>query len=375
MAKKNAYDGLTFDQGLDLSLMENAIDIIVNLDEIEIRPQVRSEWEDDEGSLLELGESLQKHQVHQIFLGINPQTSSLPYLLIAGERRVRAARKVGMTTLRARAAEVTDELAFWIQAQENIQRKNLTQFETAQVVRSQVDALGGNFDAWCAEHKKSKAWLSKQLALLNLGEAAQSLVSKNISADTELLIAVSNLEKKNPEKARETVEALAKHRTEKKPKESARSLVAQKTQEASGKKPTKKPPAKPAKDTGGSVATPKNRSVEEPGPASMFSSFGSGETKDDHPGQRFSSFSSDETSPIEALDQLSEVEQIALEKRLRVHFDAGEAALNPTLDLVDGFKQGAFGTSGDGVLRLAAFVQGVRKREFDLAALLASIKP
>ena len=71
----------------------NEFECMANLDDIEIRVQVREEFEDEENSLADLGRSLRKHQIQSLLLALNPPGSDKPYLLVAGERRVRGARR------------------------------------------------------------------------------------------------------------------------------------------------------------------------------------------------------------------------------------------------------------------------------------------
>ena len=79
----------------------------VNLDDVEIIGQVREEFEDDEQGLSELGASLAKMQIQAIFLRVMPAGHPKPFRLVAGERRVRAARLQGLATLRAKAVSAS----------------------------------------------------------------------------------------------------------------------------------------------------------------------------------------------------------------------------------------------------------------------------
>ena len=121
--------------GIDALFSETELpEFTVNLDDVEIVGQVREEFENEEQGLAELGASLAKMQIQAIFLRVMPSGHPKPFRLVAGERRVRAARLQGLSTLRAKAKELTDEEAEDLQFAENTHRKNLTQIEEAKKV-------------------------------------------------------------------------------------------------------------------------------------------------------------------------------------------------------------------------------------------------
>lgn len=68
------------------------------------------------------------------------------YYLIAGERRLRAARTVGLMSIPALIRNVTEAQAFVINAMENHDRVNLSPAEEADMVRRAVDASNGDRD-------------------------------------------------------------------------------------------------------------------------------------------------------------------------------------------------------------------------------------
>lgn len=189
----------------------NEFEIMVNLDDVEIEAQVREEFEDDENSLAELGRSLRLRQLQAIVIRPNRVSSDKPFLLVAGERRTRAARLEGLTQLRARVMDMTDEEAEDMQLAENIHRKNLTQIEEAKKIQRDLDRLG-SVEAVLEKHHKSRAWLSKTLALLNLPDQAKRLVTENVSADVEVINTVKTIEKYDPKKAKELVDELKQKR-------------------------------------------------------------------------------------------------------------------------------------------------------------------
>ena len=152
----NAYAGMKdmLSGGFDNSLMSDEADLMVDLDQIEVKLQVRGEFEDPENTLDDLGESLKQRQLQAILIRYNAPGRDKPYLLVAGERRMRAAWLKDMKQLRARLTSMTDEEAEDAQLQENIHRKNLTQLEEAAKIQRDLNAAGGDVEAVLAKHKK-----------------------------------------------------------------------------------------------------------------------------------------------------------------------------------------------------------------------------
>jgi ParB family chromosome partitioning protein len=233
MSKSNAF----LDAGIDSLFGDtgnpNEYEILVNLYDIEVEVQVREEFEDVENELADLGRSLRRRQLQAIVVRPNRDGREKPYLLVAGERRHRAAILEGLPQLRARVMEMDDEEAEDMQLAENIHRKNLTQIEEARKIQRDLDSLG-NVEAVLDKHHKSRAWLSKTLSLLNLPEQAKRLVIENVSADLEVINTVKTIEKIDPVKAKELVDDLRDTRG----KANARDKAAAVKDEV---KPSKKP--------------------------------------------------------------------------------------------------------------------------------------
>ncbi len=210
-ATTNAYTDLTAPGlGLDALFADSANNFsMVYLDQIEVKGQLRQEFEDDENTLSELADSIKARGVLQpVLLRPNPNGKGrAAYQLVAGERRYRASLMADLEQIPAYIRELTDEEAEDAQYAENVQRKNLTQIEEAKKLQRDLDRLGST-DAVLQKHNKSRAWLSKMLNLLYLPENTRRLVTENISADVEVINAVKGIERKNPIEAKALVEEL-----------------------------------------------------------------------------------------------------------------------------------------------------------------------
>jgi len=210
-ATTNAYTDLTAPGlGLDALFADSANNFsMVYLDQIEVKGQLRQQFEDDENTLSELADSIKARGVLQpVLLRANPNgKGKAAYQLVAGERRYRASLMADLEQIPAYIKELTDEEAEDAQYAENVQRKNLTQIEEAKKLQRDLDRLGST-DAVLQKHNKSRAWLSKMLNLLYLPENTRRLVTENISADVEVINAVKGIERKNPIEAKTLVDEL-----------------------------------------------------------------------------------------------------------------------------------------------------------------------
>jgi ParB family chromosome partitioning protein len=367
----NAYAGLgdRLAGGFDSGLTDDANDQMVKLDDIEVVAQVREEFEDDENDLAGLGKSLRKEQIQSILLRPNPAGSAKPYRLVAGERRVRAARVEGLTELRARIKPMTDAEAEDAQFAENVHRKNLTQIEEAKRVQRDLDQLG-SVDAVLAKHNKSRAWLSKIIGLLHLPEQAKRLVKENISADVEVINTVKTIEKADPKKAKALVDELKNSRG----KTNTRERVAAVKEEV---KPSKKDKA--AKDTGGTVATPRSRSQEEPGQTEIFAGAkkqGGSIEPAEVLGRAYANIFEFGSSPKTTLDVMRAEDRESVEAWLATFYETGKQAKDAGRAVIQGMRNGQFAADGAGAFALVAFLHGTDgHKKFNLLDVFGCIKP
>jgi ParB family chromosome partitioning protein len=141
-------DGASIDGGLDLTAASTAALsnpqpagnetgglVQLPLAEIEENPfQPRREFSSAE--IVSLSESLKEHDLLQPILvrRVNGR-----YQLISGERRLRAAKHAGWTTIPARVREADDRLVAELAIVENLQRKDLNPVEKALSFKRYLD--------------------------------------------------------------------------------------------------------------------------------------------------------------------------------------------------------------------------------------------
>jgi ParB family chromosome partitioning protein len=152
----------------------------IALDRIERNPnQPRTAF--DEAQLGELAASIAVHGVLQPI--IVRSLADGGYQLIAGERRLRAARIAGLATVPAVVRDTDDgtdslELALI----ENLQREDLNPIETALAYRELIDRFGLTHEAVARQVGKSRVAVSNALRLLDLApETREAIVDGRIS--------------------------------------------------------------------------------------------------------------------------------------------------------------------------------------------------
>lgn len=162
---------------------------------ITTRKQVRTEF--DQASLAELAADIAARGMLQPILlrPLPPNPGTASYLVIAGERRLLAARLAKLDAVPALIGEVDDDTASMMQIAENIQREDLSLADEATYVRKLYDLVGGSVTAAAERLHKSKAWVSKRLAAScpNLADQARRLLEDGVTEDLEIVLTVDKI--------------------------------------------------------------------------------------------------------------------------------------------------------------------------------------
>ena len=171
------------DDGLDKVIDEiernaiassNGVRSEIKVDEIRPNPyQPRKEF--DKEALNELAETI---KTHGVFNPILVRKSIHGYDLVAGERRLRAAKIAGLETIPAIEVEFTDEMMMEISILENVQREDLNPIEEAQAYDSLIRKLGYTQEELANRVGKSREYCANILRLLKLPEDVQEMVVK-----------------------------------------------------------------------------------------------------------------------------------------------------------------------------------------------------
>ena len=124
--------------------------------------------------LAELAASIQAHGVLQPVI---VSRSGPSYVLVAGERRWRAAQLAGLETIPALVKEVTPRERLELALVENLQREDLTPLEEAAAYRQLVDEYGLTQEALAARVGKSRVAVANALRLLHLAPAVRAALA------------------------------------------------------------------------------------------------------------------------------------------------------------------------------------------------------
>ena len=140
--------------------------------------QPRKEF--DPKSLQELADSIKEHGLLQPIVVIEDIDG---YILIAGERRLRASKLAGFTKIKAIIANIDKRRFREYALIENIQRENLKPLELAYSYKELLEEHGITHDELAKIVKKSRVHITNTLRLLQLSEyTKEALKKQKISA-------------------------------------------------------------------------------------------------------------------------------------------------------------------------------------------------
>jgi ParB family chromosome partitioning protein len=153
---------------------------VMNLGIEEIRPnkaQPRRHF--DDAHIAELADSIRSKGV---LLPLIVRRAAEGYVLVAGERRWRAAQKAGLRELPVMVREVTEKEAFEIALIENIQREDLNPVEEAEAYKRLIEEHGLTQEELAARVGKDRSTVANALRLLRLPDGIkQAIVAGQLS--------------------------------------------------------------------------------------------------------------------------------------------------------------------------------------------------
>jgi ParB family chromosome partitioning protein len=133
----------------------------------------------DETHLEELAESIRSKGV---LLPLIVRKTSEGYVIVAGERRWRAAQKAGLREVPAMIREMSEKEAFEVALIENIQREDLNPIEEAEAYKRLIEEHGLTQDELATRVGKDRSTVTNTLRLLRLPEAIkQAIVAGQLS--------------------------------------------------------------------------------------------------------------------------------------------------------------------------------------------------
>lgn len=169
-------------RGLDALIPRGAAEdaaLEIPIDRVRRNPhQPRVDFHED--GLAELAASIAEHGVLQPIVVRGSADGG--YELIAGERRLRAARTAGLTQIPAVVRDSSASELLELALVENIQRSDLNPIEEASAYRELIDRFGLSHEAVARQVGKSRVAVSNALRLLDLApETRKAIVEGRIS--------------------------------------------------------------------------------------------------------------------------------------------------------------------------------------------------
>lgn len=158
----------------------------IKIELIDVLPQIRTIFDDEE--MQQLATSIDRTGVQQPIIVL---AQGGRYRLIAGERRVRACKTLGLENIPAIIKTSLDEDAILeIQIDENI-KASVHPYDIAMAVISHVSEKG--IPATAAKWKVSVAWVSKRLAVKDFPDEIVQLLRHGHCSDMEILNSLAQL--------------------------------------------------------------------------------------------------------------------------------------------------------------------------------------
>jgi ParB family chromosome partitioning protein len=196
-------------QGRDLEQLSNMASILmISIENVTPNPdQPRKSFSDD--SLQELADSIADKGIIQPILAEDRGDGT--YIIIAGERRYRAAKLAGLDEVPIISHEFSDDEKLEIALIENIQREDLNPVDEARAIKQIVEHSDGTQEEVAKRLGKSRSAVSNAIRMLNLEpDILEALASGSLSAGhARALLHVDDADKRLEYFHRSTTEGLS----------------------------------------------------------------------------------------------------------------------------------------------------------------------
>lgn len=166
----------------------------IDVDKIDPNPYQPRKFFDEE-SLIELSKSIFEHGLIQPIVVIKRDDR---FILLAGERRLRASKLAQLPTIKAIIADIHEQKMRELALIENIQRENLNSIDLANSLKELIGQYKITHDALADILKKSRSYVTNTLRLLTLDEYVQEkILNSQISyGHAKVLVGLSNEDQK-----------------------------------------------------------------------------------------------------------------------------------------------------------------------------------
>ncbi|OGT06290.1 MAG: hypothetical protein A2X78_01435 [Gammaproteobacteria bacterium GWE2_37_16] len=131
----------------------------------------------NEEALSELKLSIKKHGILQPLI---VRKKNNQYEIVAGERRWRAAKLIGLTEVPVVVYDITDETTLVFGLIENIQRHDLNAIEEARSLQRLINEFSMTHEKVAEIVGKSRVYITNLIRLLALPNSIQEMITKNL---------------------------------------------------------------------------------------------------------------------------------------------------------------------------------------------------
>jgi ParB family transcriptional regulator, chromosome partitioning protein len=131
----------------------------------------------DPEALAELAASIREHGVIQPLI-VTQSGDPEHFILIAGERRLLAARQAGLDLVPVLVREASDQERLEIALIENVQRADLSPLETAEAYRQLAEDFGLSHEQIASRVGKSRVGVTNTIRLLKLPDAVRGALAE-----------------------------------------------------------------------------------------------------------------------------------------------------------------------------------------------------
>ncbi|MDR2485906.1 MAG: ParB/RepB/Spo0J family partition protein [Treponema sp.] len=145
-------------------------EVLVPLEKLRAHPNQPRRYFDD-GSLQELADSIRQHGVIQPIIAEDAGDGT--YIIVAGERRTRAAALADLTHVPVLIRNYTDEKRLEVSLIENIQRTDLNPIEEAWAYKRLMELTGLSQDEVASKVGKKRSSVANTIRLLKLPQVMQ----------------------------------------------------------------------------------------------------------------------------------------------------------------------------------------------------------
>ncbi len=148
----------------------------VDVDVEELRPNPLQPRQDfDQDSIAELARSIKETGILQPLVVVPEENH---YKIVVGERRWRAAQKIGLLKVPAIVRQLTEEEQIEASLVENLQRKDLNPIEVARAYQKLIQELNYTQDAVAKKVSKDRTSVANVIRLLKLPPEIQKMVAE-----------------------------------------------------------------------------------------------------------------------------------------------------------------------------------------------------